>query len=472
MMSWPITLFDYFMIVLRVGLAVAVTLHVLRTKQNTAACAGWIGVSWLMPVCGALLYLMFGINRVRRLARRLVSDHHWRDRGLAYHARYRLKGDFEPLARMVGKLTERPLLGGNAITCLHDGDNIYPRMLEDIASARVSILLCSYIFRADRIGDQFVEALALAHARGVAVHVLVDGIGGGYFFSGIARALHARGIPCHRFMHSLLPWKMPFINLRNHRKMLIIDGRIGFMGGLNIGEENLRRLRTKHPVADTHFRLEGPVVHQLSEAFARDWSFTCGEQLDGEVYFPELERQGDIPMRVVTSGPDNDLEKIEFSMLQAIALSRRSVRLMTPYFLPNERLVSELCLAALRGVEIDIILPKRSNHRLIDYARDASLAPFLTAGCRIWMSRPPFNHAKLMVVDEAWSFVGSSNIDARSLRLNFEINLEIYSESVAQELNAFMERHRTRRLTHHALDSMSSVRKVRNASVRLFSPYL
>ncbi len=187
MMSWPITLFDYFMIVLRICLAVAVTLHVLRTKQNTAACAGWIGVSWLMPICGTLLYLMFGINRVRRLARRLVSDHHWRGRGLAFHARYRLKGDFAPLARMVGKLTERPLLGGNSITCLHDGDNIYPRMLQDIASARVSILLCSYIFRADRIGDQFVEALALAHARGVAVHVLVDGIGGGYFFSGIAR---------------------------------------------------------------------------------------------------------------------------------------------------------------------------------------------------------------------------------------------------------------------------------------------
>ncbi|GBQ86988.1 phospholipase D-like domain-containing protein [Asaia krungthepensis] len=472
MMSWPVTLFDAFMILLRLGLAVAVTLHVLRTKQNTAACAGWIGVSWLMPICGALLYLMFGINRVRRLARRLVSDHHWRGRGMAYSAQIRLKGEFAPLARMIGKLTERPLLGGNAIICLHDGDNIYPRMLDDIASARVSILLCSYIFRDDRIGQQFVEALAAAQKRGVAVHVLVDGIGGGYFMSGIHKALRARGIACERFMHSLWPWKMPFINLRNHRKMLIVDGRVGFMGGLNIGEENLRRLRIKHPVADTHFRLEGPVVHQLSEAFARDWSFTCGEQLDGAVYFPELQRQGEIPMRVVTSGPDNDLEKIEFSMLQAIALSRHSVRLMTPYFLPNERLVSELCLAALRGVRIDIILPRRSNHRLIDYARDASLAPFLQAGCHIWMNRPPFNHAKLLVVDDSWSFVGSSNIDARSLRLNFEINLEIYSESVAQELAVFMESHRSGRLTHHALDSMNAWRKIRNASVRLFMPYL
>ncbi|MDR6181736.1 cardiolipin synthase [Asaia bogorensis] len=471
-MSWPITLLDAFMILLRLGLAVAVTLHVLRTKQNTAACAGWIGVSWLMPIFGALLYLMFGINRVRRLARRLVSDHHWRGRGPAFHARQRMEGDFAPLARMIGKLTERPLLGGNSVDCLHDGDNIYPRMLQDIASAQVSILLCSYIFRADRIGEQFVDALAAAQARGVAVRVLVDGIGGGYFRSGIHKALRVRGIPCERFMHSLLPWKMPFINLRNHRKILVVDGRTGFMGGLNIGEENLRRLRIKHPVADTHFRLQGPIVHQLTEAFARDWSFTCGEELDGKIWFPELDRAGDIPMRIVTSGPDNDLEKIEFSMLQAIALSRRSVRLMTPYFLPNERLVSELCLAALRGVQIDIILPRRSNHRLIDYARDASLAPFLKAGCHVWMNRPPFNHAKLLVVDEEWSFVGSSNIDARSLRLNFEINLEIYSASVAQSLDSFMERHKAGRLTHHALDSLRAWRKTRNAAVRLFMPYL
>jgi len=471
-MSWPITLLDAFLILLRLGLAVAVTLHVLRTKQNTAACAGWIGVSWLMPIFGALLYLMFGINRVRRLARRLVSDHHWRGRGPAFHTRQRMEGDFAPLARMIGKLTERPLLGGNSVDCLHDGDNIYPRMLQDIASAQVSILLCSYIFRADRIGEQFVDALVAAQARGVAVRVLVDGIGGGYSRSGIHKALRVRGVPCERFMHSLLPWKMPFINLRNHRKILVIDGRTGFMGGLNIGEENLRRLRIKHPVADTHFRLKGPIVHQLTEAFARDWSFTCGEELDGKIWFPELDRAGDIPMRIVTSGPDNDLEKIEFSMLQAIALSRRAVRLMTPYFLPNERLVSELCLAALRGVQIDIILPRRSNHRLIDYARDASLAPFLKAGCHVWMNRPPFNHAKLLVVDEEWSFVGSSNIDARSLRLNFEINLEIYSASVAQSLNSFMERHKAGRLTHHALDSLSAWRKTRNAAVRLFMPYL
>ena len=189
-------------------------------------------------------------------------------------------------------------------------------------------------------------------------------------------------------------------------------------------------------------------------------------------FFPESVQAGDIPMRVVTSGPDSDFEKIEFTMLQSISMARRSVCLMTPYFLPNERLLSELCLAALRGVEIDIILPGSSNHRLIDYARDASLGPFIAFGCRLWFSRPPFNHAKLMVVDKEWSFVGSSNIDARSLRLNFEINLEIYDKGVAETLSHFMKKHAATRVTLETLDRASLICKLRNAAVRLFSPYL
>ncbi|AQS87099.1 phospholipase D [Neoasaia chiangmaiensis NBRC 101099] len=471
-MNHHYTVLDILLVLARYALALAVTIHVLRTKRDTAASTGWIGIAWLMPLTGAALYVMFGVNRVRRLARKLIGSHQWDGRGALVQHREQVDGQFAPLARMLGRLTERPLLGGNVIQCLHDGDNTYPVMLAAIDNARQSVLLCSYIFRADEVGNRFIEALANAQARGVRVHVLVDGIGSGYFHSGVASALRRRNIACHRFMHSLWPWRMPFINLRNHRKILVVDGRVGFMGGLNIGEENMLRLRTKVPVADTHFRIEGPIVHQLTEAFARDWSFTCQEELDGEIYFPQLDSVGDIPMRIVTSGPDNDLEKIEFAMLQGVALARRSVRLMTPYFLPDERLTSELCLAALRGVEIDIIVPGSSNHRLIDYARDANLAPFLDAGCRIWMAQPPFNHAKLLVVDEDWSFVGSSNIDVRSLRLNFEINMEVYDKDLARELIAFIDRHRHGRLTHHTLDSQSGMVKLRNAGVRLFMPYL
>jgi len=468
----PHSLTDILFLLLRAVLVVVVTLHILRTKHDTAAATGWIGICWLMPLTGSILYAMFGINRVQRLGQQIAEDHQWERRDRQDVPRMAIEGQFAPLARTVTKLTERSVLDGNLVEMLHDGDATYPRMLEAIGQARKSILLCSYIFRYDLVGREFVAALRDAKARGAEIRVLVDGIGSGYFRCGIKRALLREGIPCRRFMHSLWPWRMPFINLRNHRKSLIIDGRFGFMGGLNIGEENLLRLRTKLPVCDTHFRLEGPIIQQLSESFARDWSLTTNESLEGEIYFPKLGRVGDVPTRIVTAGPDNDLEKIEYAMLQGIALARRRVRLMTPYFIPDQRFSTELALAALRGVEIDIVVPGSSNHHLIDWARDGNLAQFLDAGCRVWMARPPFNHSKLMTVDEGWSFVGSSNIDIRSLRLNFEINLEIYQEDQTRAISAFIDEHRHKRLTHHDLDSKPRLVKLRNAAIRLFMPYL
>ena len=465
--------FEFCLAIFRGLVALAVTLHVLRTKRDTAAAIGWIGVVWLMPLCGGALYLMFGVNRVRRRARRVARRHRRDLRTAQRDTGTEAEGEFRRLSRMLDALTEYPLVSGNAVTCLQDGDNAYPAMLCAIAEARRSVVLCSYIFRRDEVGMAFVEALDEARARGVAVRVLVDGVGSGYFHCGIQRALRQRGIVCRRFMHSFWPWRMPFINLRNHRKILAVDGRIGFMGGLNIGAENRLRSRPRHPVADMHFQLEGPIVAQLTEIFARDWFFACGEELESEVFFPKhCAPVGSTLLRAVPSGPDNDFEKIEYAMLQGITLARESVRIVTPYFLPDERLLTVLCLAALRGVTVDIIVPSRSNHRLIDYARDATLMPFCDAGCRIWLAAPPFNHAKLMVVDRQWCFVGSANVDARSLRLNFEINMGIYSRELADSLAEFVDGLKGRRVGRADLEKLPKIVKLRNASVRLLMPYL
>ncbi|WP_342777671.1 cardiolipin synthase [Swingsia samuiensis] len=469
-MSWVI-LKEFFDIG-RWVVPIPVTLHALRHKRNTAACAGWIGVSWMSPYIGSALYLMFGINRVYRRARKMADQHTWEGRELLVKYRQVIEGNLAPLAKMLGRLTERPLMRGNSVKVFHDGDNTYPIMIEAIQNAQSSVVLCSYIFRDDVVGEDFAEALINAHTRGVEVRVLVDGIGSGYFRCPIQRRLRKKGVPCARFMHSIWPWKMPFINLRNHRKILVVDGRVGFMGGLNIGAENVLSLKTKIPVADTHFLVKGPVVHQLAVAFAWDWSFTTGETLKGTPYLPEPGPVGDIPMRVVTSGPDMDLEKIEYGMLQALTLAKKNIRFMTPYFLPDERFSSVINLAAARGVVIDIVVPQRSNHRIIDYARDASLRPYLDAGCRIWMADPPFNHSKLMVVDDEWSFVGSTNLDVRSLRLNFEVNLEMYDIGLATELSKFIDSHKKNRLTHHDIDRIPFVLQVRNEVFRLFMPYL
>ena len=459
---------------LRTLLALGVTLHVLRTKRDIGASIGWIGLTWLSPAFGAFLYVTLGVNRVRRLAKRLSSRRPWSSG--RHHATdtSMLEGHLAPLVTALASLTSRPLLGGNAIDCLHNGDNAYPAMLEAIASAQRSVLLCSYIFRDDRVGSRFIEAIVAAHARGVAIRVLVDGIGSGYFRCGVARRLRAHGVPVARFMHSALPWRMPFLNLRTHKKILLVDGRIAFTGGLNIAVENVLRARPRHPVSDTHFRLQGPIVDQLTEAFAKDWSFTTTEELDQSIFYARapLEPAGEAFCRVVTSGPDADLEKNEFAIMQGTALARRSVRIMTPYFLPNDRLLTTLAMAAMRGVEIDLVLPRESNHRLIDWARTPNNLPLLDAGVRIWFSDPPFNHSKLMVVDQAWSLIGSSNHDVRSLRLNFELNVEVHDSALAVQLDRFMLAHRHHRFTAAQYYKRHRFFHVRDSAVRLLLPYL
>jgi cardiolipin synthase A/B len=457
---------------LHLAVAVVITGHVLLTKRDVGASIGWIGTAWLSPFFGGLFYLIFGINRVVRRARRLRP----RPRGSVARSAAVIdqhrKDHLEPLDRAAYRLTRRPAETGNAVALLLHGDAAYPEMIAAIAEARASIALSSYILRSDAAGDRFIAALIAAQARGVAVRVLIDGVGSGYFNSPAFRALRRGGVPVARFLHSMLPWRMPFLNLRTHKKILCIDGRIGFTGGLNIGAENVLAGRPRHPVRDAHFRLDGPLVAQLVETFAEDWQFTTGEELDGRAWFPALAAAGAVTGRVVTSGPDRDIEKIEMLALQAIGCARHSVAIMTPYFLPDDRLVTALALAAMRGVEVDIVLPEHSNHPLVDWAVGAEIAPLLVAGCRIWRNPPPFEHSKLMTIDGAWCLIGSTNWDTRSFRLNFELNVELYDPELAAQLDQLMTEKRRRRYGEKELASRPLPVRLRDAGARLLLPYL
>ncbi|WFT81885.1 MULTISPECIES: phospholipase D-like domain-containing protein [unclassified Methylobacterium] len=452
-------------------LALAVTLHALLNKREVAAAIGWIGLAWLSPLAGSALYALFGINRVTRRARRLPVLP-VRKPGVPQADPVTVPGPFLPLEQAGDRLTGLPLTGGNRVALLRHGDEAYPAMLAAIEGARETVGLSSYIMRDDVSGEAFVAALARAKARGVAICVLVDGIGSGYFFPAIYRRLRREGIPAGLFMHSAVPWRMPFLNLRTHKKLLVIDGRTGFVGGVNIGDENLVSRHPPEPVRDTHFLLEGPVVGQLAQAFARDWSFVTGEDLDGPGWFPAIPPAGDTPARVVTSGPDADIEKIEYVVLAALAVARHSIRLATPYFLPSEILLTSLALAAMRGIAVDVIIPQASNHRMVDWATRAHVAPLLRSGVRIWLDRPPFDHSKLMVVDDAWCFVGSANWDTRSFRLNFELNVELYDEAFAAELNRLLAAKMQVPLTLDALTARGMPVRLRDAGVRLLLPYL
>ncbi len=455
--------------------------HLVLSRRDVPSMVGWVALVILVPLFGLFLYWLFGINRITRKAHRLrpaTSEASDRAELAGERRAHRsLQCDYPDLVRLghLGDaLTGLPLEAGNRVEPLIDGDQGYPRMLEAIDQARQSIGLSTYIFDHDAAGVLFADALERAHRRGVRVRVLIDGIGQRYGRPPMPRILRRRGVPTAVFLASLLPIKSQYLNLRNHRKILVVDGRIGFTGGLNIRAGSVLASRPRHPIQDLHLRVEGPVVRFLVEAFALDWTFTTGERLGGDAWYPVLSACGATLARGVPDGPDEDFDIIRRMILGALTTARARVRIVSPYFLPDQTLIAALNVTALRGVAVEILAPERNNLKLVQWAAQAQMEPLLEGHCRVWLSPPPFDHTKLMLIDDAWSFLGSANWDARSLRLNFEYNIECYDRSLARRLHALVDAKiaTSRQLRLDALLDRPLPIKLRDGFARLCSPYL
>lgn len=458
--------------------AIFASCHALLHKRDPRAAALWLGVVWLVPALGPLLYLALGVNRIRRravslgvhgtIARPIPNNFGELNQPDADHLKM--------LARVVGRVVVQPLMPGNQIQPLVNGDEAFPAMLAAIESARKTISLCSYIFDNDPSGLEFVAALGRAVKRGVRVRVLIDAAGARYSWPSIISKLRHEHVPCARFLPSSLfaPWRVATINLRNHRKVMAIDGHIAFTGGMNLRCGNVLARKPKRPVQDLQFRAEGPLVAQLQEAFANDWAFTTGEILDGPDWFPELKETGDSVARVITDGPDVDFEKLRWTLLAALAEAQTSVQIITPYFLPDTAIITALNLAALRGVRVDILLPAKNNLPYVHWASRSMWWQVLERGCHIWLTPPPFDHSKLMIVDSHWVLLGSANWDVRSLRLNFELNVECYGREFARQMEQIVARkiQGAHEVTLAEAHGRPLPGKLWDAVMRLFSPYL
>jgi len=460
--------------------ALLASMHAVLNKRDSRAAALWIGLICLLPFAGPLLYLALGVNRIRRHALSLRIGRTSDDVSLRpipddMGEPHRLEAEhLRMLARVVDRVAKRPLAAANRVQALVNGDEAFPAMLAAIQSATVSVSLATYIFDNDSSGNQFAEALARAIKRGVQVRVLIDDAGARYSWPSIVGKLKRSGVPVARFLPTLAPWRLTTMNLHNHRKLLVADGRIGFTGGINIREGNVLANKPRRPVQDLHFKVEGPLVAQLQEAFADDWEFCTREDLTGDAWFPELKECGNVIARVITDGPEVDLDKLRWTLLGALSCAQSSVRILTPYFLPDQSLITSLNLAALRGVEVDIILPAVSNLPYVHWASRAMWWQVLERGCRIWLTPPPFDHSKLMIVDNHWVFFGSANWDARSLRLNFELNVECYGRDFASGIEAVVQRklREAKPVTLEEVDGRSLLGRLRDGVARLFTPYL
>jgi cardiolipin synthase A/B len=473
---WPVVA-----VVLTVSLSAVASGHAILNKRDSRAAVGWVGLIWLAPVLGAGLYALLGINRIQR---RAAGQRAIRSGVSATFERPAPPREIPPLppevahlrslAELVQRLSGRSLTTGNSVTPLANGDEAYPAMLAAIDGATRSVALSSYIFDNDAAGNRFLEALERACHRGVEVRVLVDAVGARYSWPPIPWKLRGRGVRAVAFGRTFLPWRMPYLNLRNHRKLLVVDGRVGFTGGLNIRSGHVLALNTPHPIQDLHFRIEGPVVRHLSGTFADDWAFTTEEVLTGDAWFPELGPAGTVLARGLTDGPDEDLDKARFTLLGALACAHDAVRVVTPYFLPDQALITELCVTAMRGVRVEIVLPEENNLALVQWASTAQLWQVLGGGCHVFYTSPPFDHTKLMLVDGAWALIGSSNWDSRSLRLNFEFDVECYDTALVKELDRLVERKlkTARPVTLEEVNGRSLPIKLRDGFARLAAPYL
>lgn len=327
--------------------------------------------------------------------------------------------------RIMGNLLGPAVVGGNRVTALLNGDQVFPAMLAAIGSARQTITFETYIYWSGEVGERFADALAERARAGIPVHVLVDWVGAGKMDDRLLDRMRSAGVEIRHY-RPLRWYNLDRLNNRTHRKILVVDGRIGFTGGIGVADHWLGNAQDEEHWRDSHFQVEGPVVSQLQAAFMDNWIETEGRLLDGQNYFPAIAPAGRKYAQVFRSSPGEGSASMRLMYLLAIASAARSIRIGNAYFVPDSLVVAMLVDARRRGVEVEIVVPGPIlDAQIVRRASRALWGPLLEAGVAIYEYQPTMYHTKVMLVDDHWISVGSTNFDDRSFRLNDEANLNV-----------------------------------------------
>ncbi len=475
-------IFQGILIVINALLVIVTAGHALLYKRDPRAALGWISVCVIFPFAGPFLYFLFGINRVQTRAKKLQRSLPFslepgyessEEESKTVLPGVHMAPEFSDIERVSETVTMRPLVSGNRIELLKNGEHAYPAMLEAIEEARRSLFLATYIFDTNDTGRTFIDALSRATGRGVDVRVIIDGFGELYSFPRAGTLLKKRGVRFGRFLPPRLFPPTLHVNLRNHRKILVADGLIGFTGGMNIGDRHLAdNLDNPSRIEDLHFRITGPVISQVEQVFLEDWRFCTGENTQQAP--AGVAHAGNAICRIIVDGPNEDLGKLSTILVGAVSAARHRVLIMTPYFLPSRELIAALQTAALRGVDVEIILPGKNNLPFVHWASRNMLWELLQRRIRVYYQPPPFVHTKLFIVDDQYAQIGSANMDPRSLRLNFEMAMEIYDREVVEIFAShIIDRISLSQETSlKDMDTRPLPAKTRDALAWLFTPYL
>ena len=350
----------------------------------------------------------------------------------------------------MGALLGPTLIEGNRVDTLLNGDRIFPAMLEAIRSARRTISFETYIYWSGKIGREFAEALAERARAGVKVHVLVDWVGSQKMDDELLGIMRSAGVEIFKY-HPLHWYQLDRVNNRTHRKFLVVDGAVGFTGGVGIADEWNGNAQDRDHWRDTHYRLEGPAVSQMQAAFADNWMKVSGDVLHGDAYFPRAQQKGPHLAQVFKSSQEGGAESMHLMYLLSIAAATQSIDLAMAYFVPDDVALEALEAALKRGVKVRIVMPgDKTDAKLVRRASRALWGPILEAGAELYEFQPTMYHCKVLVVDGLWVSVGSTNFDERSFRLNDEANLNVYDREFAQRQRLDFEADiaRSRRITY------------------------
>lgn len=464
-------------------MVVASVYTVLFERRDPTRAFMWITVIVIFPVIGLLFFVFFGQNyRKRKIfktrglknLRKLELLSQWQIKNLEHIEDDEILPHID-IVKLLLYNSKTPITVNNRLTILNNGEETFPAIFEALRAAKHHIHLEYYIIENDTLGEQLAEILCAKAREGVEVRLLYDDVGSWSLSPKYKWKLRKAGVQVKSFMPVVFPYLTSSVNYRNHRKIIVVDGEVGFMGGLNFADRYLHG--TKRGVwRDIHLRIEGEGVRMLQITFMTDWFSTTKKEVSkSPLYFPNITKDyGKISCQFALSGPDSDYAVIMQGFFAAIARAKHYIYISTPYFLPGESLLTALKIAALSGVDVRILLPEDSDSRMVHWASRSYFTELLEAGLSVYLYTKGFNHSKIMVIDGTFGSIGSANMDARSFEDNFEVTAMIYNKTIAKEIEEdfLHDLEDSTLLTLEGWEGRKRKDNFKEAAARLFAPLL
>lgn len=449
---------------------------VISQNRNTLKTISWVVVLLMLPILGFVIYYLFGEDHRRK---RLISKKMYKKINHKSLEQLQMPEslvpplEYEGLTTLLNRMKESPLYDGNTVTFYNNGKEKFEALFDEIKKAKHHIHIQYYIYMDDVIGTELKELLIEKAKEGIEIRLSFDDVGSWKVKDRFFREMEKHGIEVQPFLKVRFPVLTNRVNYRNHRKIVVIDGTVGFMGGMNVADRYIDSYE-KGIWRDSHIKIEGKAVHGLQTSFIIDWFLSRKQLLSSRVYFPQLSAHGDTMMQIVTSGPTGEYREIYQGIFYAISNAKKCINIQTPYFIPTDSLSLAIRSAALSGVDVRLMLPEVSDSRLVNIASQSYIRDMLKAGVKVYFFKAGFIHSKLITIDDSLTIIGSANMDVRSYELNFEVNAFIYDEKVAVDAVQIYEDDlkNSEQLVLEEWGKRSGFRKFLESVMRLFAPLL